>query len=286
MTRIAFLFFLCLCLCSCDNVFSDFNDAEVPINGPEIPIDGPEGVYLMTKSSYYYYDSSEKSYYCSEDTYYVYDSSGKKINISSYSDGVQTTTTDYEYNEKEQLIKISKYDLTELFSSTYAVYVYDNQGRLVMQSSYYQDNSLQHYYTFTYEECKTIRERYNSDNCITSKSYLYYNTDNLLIRSENYNGTTFSYYTQSSYYDNGKKSETLVYDSEDIQLTRTVFEYNEQWQLTQETTYRTEDELFFHSKTYQYDEHGNLVRYDYYDSENDAHPSYNLYEYEYTVIEQ
>ena len=173
---------------------------------------------------------------------YEYDEDGKKIKDTSYNeDGSISMIYRYEYDEKGNLTKAARYDETETLRA-YDVYEYDENG-YILKDTRYNANGVKTGYTEYFENTTYINkyagqrrsESYDSDGNLSS--VYEYNRNGETTKSENYSSKGKLWSAEENEYDEDDRMvKKLSYDSERKLTGYTVYEYDENYILS-ETSY-------------------------------------------------
>ena len=301
MKRIAIFFIILFCLCSCDNVFTEADstpehtaatqpatgDDPGPGTGPggTTPVQEPRGQYLMTKKTCYWYSSDEVGYIVDDETRYTYDTQGRMQNRAIYSSDILVVSADYSYDSRGNLQSIIETDLVDPVCSSTTVRAYDAENRIIRDSYYEYDMTLQRYSLWHYDAMPVVKERYDEDDVLIGTEKYYYNDTGLLTKMERYHGPALASYTLYSYHDNGRTRELAIHAVDGTITYREDYTYNESWQLTGTVIYGLSGSIQT-ILSYQYDEHGNSIRKESFGYEGDPHPYIVTYAYEYVIIDQ
>lgn len=190
---------------------------------------------------------------------YEYDENGNCTAIRNYSKDYNTEmVTTYGYDAENRRKK--KTEITPN-SSSYSIFEYDNNGDVVKESAYI-DDELSFWDEYVYDEDHNVL-----------KSDFYFPNDEGEFRV-----LTITYYS----YDNGnliKKEATSYNDEGNVHLNEIyMYEYDEFGNITREEKY-TNDSIDYSSEwKYEYDENGNVLVVKSYGS--NGYSGKSVYEYE------
>jgi len=276
MTRIALIIIMSMGVISCDDVFSKRID-------PPPPGDDPHYTYLLSNQYSYWYSSAKGAYILDERISSTYDSLGRLQVRSVYIGDEQHVSEDYEYDKRGNLVSIAENYIIEPNQSSTVVRAYDSSNRIIRNTYYEYDLTLQSYSTWQYEGATMIWRHYDSDDNLTSELRTYYNDDNLPVRCESVSGSAVLSYTLHYYHDNGLSLYSVSYNSLDELTSRTDYEYNGLWQLARKVA-RNGDGSLDYEYRYSYDVNGNLARSEFTRDTDDPNPDYTTYDYEYVLI--
>ena len=188
-------------------------------------------------------------------TQYNYEN-GRLVSERNYTDGRETDTKFYSYNENGLVIQ-EKYTFDEIPSAGWTnTYEYDRHGRVIRRYTVYDSDKPAEEMRTEYDELGRISREENKDSVTT---YTYGENGSYTVLTEYKNEATVS------------RLETLTDERGNIirersyrndELTRDyVYEYNENGQKIKDYSCPTDSSSSISELTvYEYDERGNLVR--------------------------
>lgn len=178
---------------------------------------------------------------------YTYDEQGRVSSVTSYDNsGAQTGRVDISYNTYDEPTADIRYS-NETGEVTKTEYEYDTSGRKSRALFYAIDGKLDYYDIYQYDnQGRLIREdEYGQDGKQWGYQLIFYNEiQGGWARRESYSSDgELLYYTTRSFHENGKVDITCVYHSDGTLGERTVFLYDNEWNLIGDNTYSSEENL-------------------------------------------
>jgi hypothetical protein len=140
---------------------------------------------------------------------------------------------------------------------------FDRKGNLIESIRCNGKDSITHKYFNKYDSKGNLIESftYNSTDSLLRKSISIYDENNNLIDVNSFIAPKNHSITKYKYNNNGKQSEKLTYNSDNLLETKTIYEYNNMGYLKEVRIYNSNDELIeSNSSEYEYDKKENWVK--------------------------
>ncbi|GAA3589237.1 hypothetical protein GCM10022396_03190 [Flavivirga amylovorans] len=183
----------------------------------------------------------EKRQYSPEDNdieteKYLYDKSNNLIEEKNYENEKLDSKIVYEYDTHGNRVKKTNFD-SKNRKRSYELYLYDANGNRVGEQHYNSGKlKTKAVYKFDKNNDKVQQLRYNSKNELEFKTFYAYDDAHKLIEVKSYygvrNNNKFAKKNTFVYNSQGKKSEVLKYNADDVAIERTDFKYNENQDIT------------------------------------------------------
>lgn len=158
----------------------------------------------------------------------------------------------YKYSENGALFE-KMYSKKDVFDINYK-YIYDEQGNLIKETSFYKDNSPGQYDYYKYDAKGNQIEMssyYEDDKLIYRITYEY-DTKGNVIRENSFSPyNELNSYSEYKYDDKGNKIEKNYFSKDGILDEMTSYKYDKQGNLTEEKIFKSNGDLK-DIRTYQY----------------------------------
>ena len=165
---------------------------------------------------------------------------------------VRTQQYVYKYNEKGALSE-KMYSFKDVCDINYK-YIYDEQGNLIKETSFYKDNSPGQYDAYKYDAKGNQIEMssfYEDGKLLYRKTYEY-DTKGNVIRENSFGPyNELNSYSEYKYNDKGNKIEKNYFSKDGILDERTSYKYDKQENLIEEKIFKSNGDLK-DIRTYQY----------------------------------
>jgi uncharacterized protein YkuJ len=172
-------------------------------------------------------------------TAYTYDAAGLMVQVIN-EDMISTEISMLSYNDKKQNTWSKTYDADDALKHA-TEYAYDNNGNKIKEIHYDKDMNVSYTLEYVYDKNGNLIEDRNTgaDNKLIRKFLYAYNSKNLRTEEITYKESTITYRCNNIYDEHGNPIEKNITEPEE----------NKSSQQTRE---------------YQYDEHGNWLKFDVY----------------------